>query len=111
MLSVSLESMFLTRACSYGLRAIPATNALSGTRSEANRAQLVVQSSNVAANTVIEVTLYMNATVNAILCVAKFAESNRNSLMKLDINPLVVLPDGQGVTAADALIRFTSEDS
>ena len=33
-----------------------------------------------------------------------------DSLMELDINPLLVLPDGQGVIAADALIRFSSEE-
>ena len=53
----------------------------------------------------------MNVIVDAILSVAKFAENNRDSLMELDINPLLVLPDGQGVVAADALIRFSSEDS
>jgi len=53
----------------------------------------------------------MNATVDAILSVAKFTESHWDSLMELDINPLLVLPDGQGVVAADALIRFSSEDS
>jgi acetyl-CoA synthetase len=53
----------------------------------------------------------MNAVVDAILCVAKFAENNRGKLMELDINPLLVLPAGQGVVAADALIGFSSEDS
>jgi len=53
----------------------------------------------------------MSATVDAILSVAKFAEDNWESLMELDINPLLVLPDGQGVVAADALISFSSEDS
>ncbi len=53
----------------------------------------------------------MNAVVDAILSVAKFAESHWDSLMELDINPLLVLPDGQGVIAADALISFSSEDS
>ena len=54
---------------------------------------------------------YMNALFDAILCVAKFAEANRGKLMELDINPLLVLPAGQGVVAADALIGFSSEDS
>jgi acetyl-CoA synthetase len=53
----------------------------------------------------------MNAVVDAILCVAKFAEANRGKLVELDINPLLVLPAGQGVVAADALIGFSSEDS
>jgi len=53
----------------------------------------------------------MDAAVDAILSVARFAESNRDKLMELDINPLLVLPAGQGVVVADALIGFSSEDS
>ncbi len=53
----------------------------------------------------------MNAAVDAILTVANFAEDNWDSLMELDINPLLVLPDGQGIVVADALISFSSEDS
>ena len=53
----------------------------------------------------------MDAVVDAILSVAKFAEGNRDRLMELDINPLLILPAGQGVVAADALIGFSSEDS
>jgi acyl-CoA synthetase (NDP forming) len=53
----------------------------------------------------------MNAIVDAVLAVAAFAESNWDSLMELDINPLLVLPKGQGVIAADALISFSSAES
>lgn len=53
----------------------------------------------------------MEAAVDAILSIAKFAESKRDSLMELDVNPLLVLPAGQGVVVADALIGFSSEDS
>jgi acetyl-CoA synthetase len=52
----------------------------------------------------------MNAAVDAVLAVAAFAESRRDNLMELDINPLLVLPDGQGVVAVDALIGFTAEE-
>jgi acyl-CoA synthetase (NDP forming) len=52
----------------------------------------------------------MTAIVDAVLSVAEFAESNRQRLMELDINPLLVLPEGQGVVAADALIGFSSEE-
>jgi acyl-CoA synthetase (NDP forming) len=52
----------------------------------------------------------MDAVVDAILAVAVFAESNQESLMELDINPMLVLPEGQGVVAADALISMTSEE-
>jgi succinyl-CoA synthetase beta subunit len=30
--------------------------------------------------------------------------------MELDINPLLVLPDGRGVVAVDALIGFAAEE-
>ena len=52
----------------------------------------------------------MTAIVDAVLSVAAFAESNWDRLMELDINPLLVLPRGQGVVAADALISFSSEE-
>jgi len=51
----------------------------------------------------------MKAIVDAALAVAAFAESNRERLIELDINPLLVLPEGQGVVAADALISFSCE--
>jgi len=52
----------------------------------------------------------MTAIVDAVLSVAAFAESNWDRLMELDINPLLVLSEGQGVVAADALIGFSSEE-
>jgi acetate---CoA ligase (ADP-forming) len=52
----------------------------------------------------------MNAVVDAILSVAAFADENREHLMELDINPLLVLAKGQGVVAADALISMSSEE-
>ncbi len=52
----------------------------------------------------------ITALVDAVLSVAEFAESNRGRLMELDINPLLVLPEGQGVVVADALIGFSSEE-
>jgi len=52
----------------------------------------------------------MTAIVDAILSVAAFADSNREHLMELDINPLLVLAKGQGVVAADALISMSSEE-
>ena len=52
----------------------------------------------------------MEAIVDAVLAVAAFAESNQERLMELDINPLLVLPEGQGVVAADALISLSSEE-
>ena len=46
------------------------------------------------------------ATVNAIEVVAAYAERHRGSIVELDVNPLFVLPDGQGVVAVDALIKI-----
>lgn len=50
------------------------------------------------------------AAVEAILAVAAFAEAHRSRLVELDINPLMVLPRGDGVIIADALIRMTREE-
>lgn len=46
------------------------------------------------------------AAVAAVLRLAAFAEQHRDRLVELDINPLLVLPQGQGAVAADALIRM-----
>jgi acetate---CoA ligase (ADP-forming) len=46
----------------------------------------------------------MDAVVDAVMAVAGFAEANRDRLMELDVNPLLVLPKGQGAVAVDALI-------
>lgn len=50
----------------------------------------------------------VDATVSAIEAVAAYAEANRDSIAELDVNPLFVLPEGQGVVAVDALIRITT---
>ena len=46
----------------------------------------------------------VDALVKAILAIAAYAEANWDSLLELDVNPLMVLPEGAGVVAADALI-------
>ena len=51
------------------------------------------------------------AVVEAVLAVAAYAASERERLLELDVNPLLVLPEGQGegsggAVAADALIRL-----
>ena len=48
----------------------------------------------------------LEACIDAICCVAEFAEEHWESLVELDINPLMVRPEGKGVMAADALIRM-----
>jgi acetyl-CoA synthetase len=51
------------------------------------------------------------AVIEAVLAVAAYAASERERLLELDVNPLLVLPEGQGeggggAVAADALIRL-----
>jgi acyl-CoA synthetase (NDP forming) len=47
----------------------------------------------------------IDAAVAAAVAVARFAEANAATLEELDVNPLMVLPQGRGAVAADALIR------
>ena len=49
------------------------------------------------------------AAVDAILAIARFAESRAGDLVDLDVNPLLVLPPGQGAVAVDALIRLMQD--
>ena len=48
----------------------------------------------------------VNAAADVILAVAVMVENDPSSIVELDINPLMVLADGQGVVAADALISL-----
>ncbi len=53
----------------------------------------------------------VEALVDAVMAVADFAEAHRESLIELDVNPLLVLPEGlgrnRGAVAVDALIRMS----
>jgi acetate---CoA ligase (ADP-forming) len=49
------------------------------------------------------------AAIRAIEAVARFAEAHGELLEELDVNPLLVLPPGQGAVAVDALIRWREE--
>jgi acetyl-CoA synthetase len=49
------------------------------------------------------------AAIEAILAVAAYAEAHAARLEELDINPLLVLPEGRGAVAVDALIRLREE--
>jgi acyl-CoA synthetase (NDP forming) len=51
----------------------------------------------------------LNAAVDVILKVAALVEKDPASIIELDINPLMLLADGQGVVAADALIGLNAE--
>jgi len=48
----------------------------------------------------------IDAAVTAVLAVARFAEANAATLVELDINPLIVRPEGKGAVAVDALVRL-----
>ncbi|MGW4751040.1 acetate--CoA ligase family protein [Streptomyces chartreusis] len=47
------------------------------------------------------------AVVEAVTAVAAYAREHAADLAELDVNPLLVLPEGRGVLAADVLIRLT----
>jgi acetate---CoA ligase (ADP-forming) len=49
----------------------------------------------------------VRAAVDAIARIADYADETGESLHELDVNPLIVLPEGEGVIAVDALIRAT----
>lgn len=48
----------------------------------------------------------VQALVDAVMAVASFAESHSHQLLELDVNPVLVMAQGQGVLAVDALIRI-----
>jgi len=48
----------------------------------------------------------VGAAADVILAVAGMVEKDAASILELDINPLILLPEGQGVIAADALIKL-----
>ena len=52
----------------------------------------------------------IEALVEAALAVARFAEDHAESLLELDLNPVLVRPAGQGVVVADALIRLAEKE-
>jgi acetyl-CoA synthetase len=48
----------------------------------------------------------VGAAADAILAVAKMIEEDPSSIVELDVNPLLLLAEGRGVVAADALISL-----
>ena len=46
------------------------------------------------------------AVVEAVQAIVRYAEANRDSLIELDVNPLLVFPEGSGAVAVDAFIRL-----
>lgn len=49
------------------------------------------------------------AIIDAVIAVSEFAQENRDTLEELDINPLIVTPEG--AYAADALMRIRLEEA
>ena len=47
------------------------------------------------------------ALVDAVMAVADYAQANAHCLLELDVNPVLVMP--QGVLAVDALIRLQGD--
>ena len=52
----------------------------------------------------------ISATVDAILAIQQYAISHANSLIELDVNPLLIGTQGEGVFAADALIVLQEQE-
>jgi acetyl-CoA synthetase len=51
----------------------------------------------------------LDAAADVILAVAGIVEDDPTSILELDINPLMLLAEGQGVVAADALISMVAK--
>ena len=47
----------------------------------------------------------VDALLDAIVAVLAYAQAHRAELLELDVNPVLVLPQGRGVLAVDALVR------
>ena len=50
----------------------------------------------------------VGALIDAVLAVLAYAQAHEATLLELDVNPVLVLPAGRGVLAADALIRIAT---
>ena len=51
----------------------------------------------------------LKAAVDVIMAVAGMVENDPSSINELDINPLMLLAEGQGVVAADVLISLNKK--
>jgi acyl-CoA synthetase (NDP forming) len=50
------------------------------------------------------------AIIDAVIAIQSFAVEHGDRLLELDVNPLMVRPEGRGAVAVDALIRIIGED-
>jgi acetyl-CoA synthetase len=48
----------------------------------------------------------LSAAADAVLAIASLVEEEAAAIAELDVNPLMLLPEGQGVVAADALLSM-----
>ena len=51
----------------------------------------------------------LNAAADVVLAIAAMVEKDPTAVVELDVNPLMVLAEGQGAVAADALIRLNGD--
>ena len=51
----------------------------------------------------------VQALLDAVMAIAAYAQAHAAELQELDVNPLLVLPQGHGVLAVDALITLTQQ--
>jgi acyl-CoA synthetase (NDP forming) len=52
-------------------------------------------------------SLDVDALVDAIVAIAGFAVANSATIQSMEVNPILVLPRGQGAIALDAMISLT----
>jgi len=48
----------------------------------------------------------VDALIETILCVARYAAANVATLIEIDVNPVIVRPSGNGAVAVDTMIRL-----
>ena len=51
----------------------------------------------------------LTALIESIMGVARCAEAHLEDLIEIDVNPIIVRPEGRGAVAVDALIRLQQE--
>jgi acyl-CoA synthetase (NDP forming) len=51
----------------------------------------------------------IEAAIDAVMAIAAFAEAHRDRIVELDVNPLMVLAQGHGAVAVDALIVMSGD--
>ncbi len=48
----------------------------------------------------------LDAAADAVLAIARLVEDDPSSIVELDVNPLLLLAEGRGAVAANALLRL-----